>query len=180
MKTPRIFGSLLCAAILAGCSSTPPASSGPPQVGDKAPLVSGKDQDGHTWKLSKDLGRSVVLLYFYPKDDTPGCTREACGFRDRMAELEKEGVKVIGVSFDSQESHQHFIFKYNLDFPLISDPKGEIADAYGVRRTPGGKMDRRVSFLIALDGRIVHITDSPEAEVHLTEMSEAAARLPKV
>jgi|SRR5581483_6188732 len=176
MKTTRFLLTLLSAIALAGCATS---EAGSPKVGDTAPLVSGKDQDGHEWKLVHDIGRKVVLLYFYPKDDTAGCTHEACGFRDRMATLKDEGVDVIGVSFDSKESHKKFIFKYNLNFPLIADTDGDIADAYGVRREPGKKMDRRVSFLIALDGHIVHITDSPNAEVHLTEMENAAAKLPK-
>src|SRR5206468_1093006 len=85
-----------------------------PKAGDKAPLVSGTDQDGHTWNLADRIGKSVVLLYFYPKDDTPGCTKEACGLRDRMADLKKEGVEVVGVSFDNADSHQKFRSKYNL------------------------------------------------------------------
>jgi peroxiredoxin Q/BCP len=176
MKTTRFFLSLISTLILTGCAST---QAGSPKVGDKAPLVAGKDQDGHKWKLSDDIGRKVVLLYFYPKDGTPGCTREACGFRDRMATLKDEGVEVVGISFDNETSHKNFIFKYSLNFPLIADTDGQIADAYGVRRETGVKMDRRVSFLIALDGRIVHITDSPSAEVHLTEMEDAAGKLPK-
>src|SRR3954453_5721507 len=77
-----------------------------PAVGAKAPLVEGKDQSGKTWKLSDEIGKQAVLLYFYPKDDTKGCTKEACGLRDRMGDLKKDNVQVIGVSFDSAESHQ--------------------------------------------------------------------------
>src|SRR5947207_11800869 len=76
-----------------------------PKAGDKAPLIEGKDQDGKTWKLSDAVGKQVVLLYFYPKDETPGCTKEACGFRDRMEALKKDNVQIIGVSFDSADSH---------------------------------------------------------------------------
>src|SRR3954463_10267140 len=145
-----------------------------PKVGDKAPEFSAKDQTGKTWDL-KNLERSkAVLLYFYPKDDTPGCTKEACGFRDRISELKKENVDVIGVSFDSIDSHTRFIAKYGLNFPLIADTDGKIADAYGVR-APGKAVARRVSFLIGRDGRIIHITDSPNADVHLNEMKAAAA-----
>lgn len=176
MKMTRMILSLAFAAVLAGCMTAP---AEPLKVGDKAPLVDGTDQDGHGWKLSKDLGKKIVLLYFYPKDDTPGCTKEACGFRDRMAELKNEGVEVIGISFDNADSHKRFIFKYNLNFPLIADTGGSIADAYGVRREPGKKMAKRVSFLIGLDGTIAHITDSPDAETHLTEMQAAVAKLPK-
>ncbi len=147
-----------------------------PKVGDKAPLVEGTDQDGKPWKLSDEIGKKVVLLYFYPKDETPGCTTEACGFRDSVDALKAENVEVIGVSFDSGESHLKFISKHNLNFPLIADTDGKIADTYGVRMT-GKSMARRVSFLIGLDGTIVHITDSPSAEKHISEMTQAAAKL---
>ena len=149
-----------------------------PKVGDAPPLVEGKDQDGKTWRLADVVGKQVVLLYFYPKDDTPGCTKEACGFRDRMADLKKDKVEVIGVSFDSADSHQKFIAKYKLNFPLLADTDGKIADAYGVRMT-GRDMARRVSFLIGLDGKIAHVTDTPSADTHLSEMKEALAKLKK-
>jgi peroxiredoxin Q/BCP len=149
-----------------------------PKVGDMAPVVSGVNQDGKPWSLSDDLGKKVVLLYFYPKDDTKGCTKEACGLRDHMGDLKKDNVEVIGVSFDSTDSHQKFISKYNLNFPLVADTDGKIADAYGVRMT-GKNMAHRVSFLIGTDGKIIHVTDSPSADVHLTEMQAAVAKLPK-
>ncbi len=147
-----------------------------PKIGEKAPLVEGKDQAGQSWKLADDVGKKVVLLYFYPKDDTPGCTKEACGFRDSLDALKAQNVEVIGVSFDSGDTHQKFIQKYSLNFPLIADTDGKIADAYGVRMN-NRKMDNRVSFLIGPDGKIVHVTNSPDAEKHLTEMKEAAAKL---
>ncbi|HSA12165.1 MAG TPA: peroxiredoxin [Candidatus Paceibacterota bacterium] len=149
-----------------------------PKVGEAAPLIEGKDQDGKTWKLADSVGKKAVLLYFYPKDDTPGCTREACGFRDGMADLKKDKVEVVGVSFDSADSHQKFIAKYKLNFPLLADTDGRIADAFGVRLT-GRNMARRVSFLIGLDGKIAHVTDSPSADTHLSEMKTAVARLGK-
>ncbi|HKI68902.1 MAG TPA: peroxiredoxin, partial [Verrucomicrobiae bacterium] len=92
-----------------------------PKVGDKAPLVTGKDQNGQTWSLADDIGKHLILLYFYPKDETPGCTKEACGFRDEMSSLKNDGVEVVGVSFDTESSHQDFIKKYNLNFKLIAD-----------------------------------------------------------
>jgi thioredoxin-dependent peroxiredoxin len=162
----------LCAGMSAFAADAPSM----PKVGDKAPLVEGKDQDGKTWKLSDDVGKKIVLLYFYPKDDTPGCTKEACGFRDSIDSLKADNVKVVGVSFDSGESHVKFISKYKLNFPLLTDSDGKIADAYGVRMN-GRSMAKRVSFLIGLDGKIVHVTDSPDAEKHLTEMKAAAAKL---
>src|SRR5256714_6649982 len=119
-----------------------------PKAGDKAPAFEAKDQAGKTWRLSELAGKQAVLLYFYPKDDTPGCTKEACGLRDRMGDLTKDNVQVLGVSFDDGESHQKFISKFNLNFPLLADTDGHIADAYGVRREAGKKMARRASFLI--------------------------------
>src|SRR5262249_34847840 len=104
--------------------------------------------------------------------------KEACGLRDRMADLKKQDVEVIGVSFDNGESHKAFITKYNLNFPLLVDSDGKIADAYGVR-LPGKSMARRVSFLIGLDGKIVHVTDNRDATVHLSEMSDAIQKLKK-
>lgn len=146
------------------------------KVGDVAPLVTGLDQDGKEWKLAAAAGKNVVLLYFYPKDETPGCTKEACGLRDSMGDLQKSDVAVIGVSFDDAESHKKFIAKHNLNFSLLADTEGKIADAYGVRM-PDKARARRVSFLIGKDGKILHVTDSPQAEVHLTEMKEAVAKL---
>lgn len=168
---------LVPALFVAVAASNLSAASTPPKVGDKAPLVKGQDQDGNKWKLSDAIGRNIVLLYFYPKDDTPGCTKEACSLRDRMGDLKGEGVEVVGVSFDSTTSHKNFAFKYDLSFPLIADTNGKIADAYGVRLGPNKKIDRRVSFLIDLDGKIVHVTDSPNPAVHLEEMQRAIKAL---
>ena len=169
-------GRLLAAVWVAGLCLSGAEAAQMPKVGDSAPLIEGKDQNGNSWKLADVIGKKVVLLYFYPKDDTPGCTKEACGFRDQLAELKKEGVEVIGVSFDSAESHQKFIAKYDLNFPLLADTNGKIADAYGVKMR-GRNMAQRVSFLIGLDGKIVHVTDTPNPATHLSEMKEAAAKL---
>ena len=163
----------LCLGLAAGAAE----GGKTPKAGDKAPFVEGKDQDGKTWKLADHVGKQVVLLYFYPKDDTPGCTKQACGLRDRMGDLKKDKVEVVGVSFDSSDSHQKFIAKHNLNFPLLADTDGKIADAYGVRREPGKNMARRASFLIGRDGKIVHVTDVPSADVHLAEMKDAVAKL---
>jgi thioredoxin-dependent peroxiredoxin len=172
-----LFAAAALLAVFARSSAVAQSTS-IPKVGDTAPLIEGKNQDGKDWKLADDVGRKVVLLYFYPKDDTKGCTKEACGLRDRMGDLTKDNVEVIGVSFDSTASHQAFISKYTLNFPLLADTDGKIADAYGVRMS-GRNMARRVSFLIGLDGKIVHVTDSPSADVHLAEMQEAVAKLAK-
>jgi peroxiredoxin Q/BCP len=149
-----------------------------PKVGDTAPAFDGKDQNGNTVKLADFAGKTNVLLYFYPKDFTQGCTKEACGFRDRMTDLSKDNVQVIGVSFDSAESHKQFIAKYNLNFILLTDSDGKIADIYGVRMD-GKNMAKRVSFLIGTDGKIVHVTDSGNPQTHFDEMKDAIAGLKK-
>lgn len=154
------------------------AAEGTLKVGDRAPAIVGRDHQGQVWKLADYLQRGPVLLYFYPKDNTPGCTRQACGLRDRMADLQQAGVTVVGVSFDSAESHQKFIADHQLNFTLLSDPEGKIADTFGVR-IPGQKMARRVSFLIDARGVIRHITDTPKAETHLEEMTAAVRTLKK-
>ncbi len=177
MKNTRMkLGALLSCALLFVGRLMGGEAAKTPAVGDTAPPVSGKDQDGKTWNLSDARGKKLVLLYFYPKDDTPGCTKEACGFRDRIAELKQDGVEVVGVSFDSADSHQKFISKYNLNFPLLVDTDGKIADAYGAR-LPGRNMARRVSFLIDKDGKIAHVTDNMSADAHLSETKDAVAKL---
>jgi len=163
----------LLAAGAAAADGTPT-----PKAGDKAPAITGKDQDGKTWKLSDHAGKKVVLLYFYPKDDTPGCTKQACGLRDRMGDLKKDGVEVVGVSVDSAESHQKFIAKHNLNFTLLADIDFKITDAFGVRMKDR-PLSRRASFLIGLDGKIAHVTDVPQADVHLSEMKDAVSKLAK-
>ncbi|HXI50461.1 MAG TPA: peroxiredoxin [Candidatus Saccharimonadales bacterium] len=175
--TPSLRSLTLAAVMSLPLPLATAAEHATPKVGDKAPLVEGKNQDGKNWKLADQIGKQVVLLYFYPKDDTPGCTKQACGLRDRMGDLKKDHVEVVGVSFDSAESHQKFREKFQLNFPLLADTDGAIADAYGVRREPGKSMARRVSFLIGKDGKILHVTDVPSADVHLAEMKEAVAKL---
>ena len=117
---------------------------------DSAPDFTLLDQDSVKQSLSKYKGQKV-LIYFYPKDDTPGCTKEACGLRDNYDELVKLGVKVFGVSHDTPESHKKFVEKYNLPFTLLSDPNKEMIKSYGA----GGMMTRRVSYLIDETGTVV-------------------------
>jgi peroxiredoxin Q/BCP len=176
MKT---FHTCFCWAIAAAfaITTTPLLAKLPLTEGDKAPLFSSHDQDGNKFNLKSQIGKGIVLLYFYPKDDTRGCTAEACSLRDKMTDFKQRDVTVVGVSFDNAASHQQFSFKYNLNFPLLPDTKGEIADAYGVRVQPDKNMARRVSFLIGLNGRIVHITDSPDPAVHVREMQEAIGHM---
>jgi len=168
----------MAVALLFSLSSGMAQTGSMPKAGDQAPKFEGKDQDGKTVKLADLLGKEIVLLYFYPKDFTSGCTKEACGFRDRMSELQTNNVEIIGVSFDTAESHRKFITQYNLNFPLLADPYGKIIDAYDVK-WGGRNLARRVSFLIGLDGKIVHVTDAPNPDVHFSEMQAAIAGLKK-
>jgi peroxiredoxin Q/BCP len=172
MKSNWFKNLLVAGSMLFSTAATMQAAM--PQVGDTAPPFTGQDQDGKTLKLADLVGKKIVLLYFYPKDDTPDCTKEACGFRDSLDALAKDNVEVVGVSFDFAGSHQQFIAKYKLNFRLLADTDGKIAGAYGVRAA-GKNMDRRVSFLIGLDGKIAHVTDSGNPDLHLREMKAAIA-----
>ncbi len=142
--------------------------------GDKAPDISLPDAKGQTRSLREFRGK-WVLVYFYPKDDTPGCTKEACGFRDRWAELKKRGVEVIGISADSAKSHAKFEEKYSLPFTLLADTEKEVIKAYGtwgkkkfVGREYMGIL--RQSFLIGPDGKIVKTYDTVKAAAHAEEV----------
>lgn len=173
MKT-ILTTSIAALALLAGAVHSTAAET--PKVGGKAPLITAKDQDGKSVKLADAIKSGPVLIYFYPKDNTPGCTKEACGLRDRMGDLKKSGVQVFGVSRDSAESHKKFIADHNLNFPLLVDVDGKITEAFGAAMQ-GRPISRRVSFLIGKDGIVKHVTDTGSADVHLKEMQEAVAKL---
>jgi peroxiredoxin Q/BCP len=147
-----------------------------PKVGDAAPLFTAQDQDGKVFNLADQIGKKIILLYFYPKDFTGGCTKEACGLRDRMGDLQADNVEVIGVSHDSVDSHKKFIDQYHLNFTLVADPEGKIIKAYDVKM-PLLSMSKRVSFLIGRDGKIVHVTNAMNPQTHFDEMKAAIAGL---
>lgn len=145
--------------------------------GDSAPDFVSRDGEGNEIKLSNFRGQKVVL-YFYPKDDTPGCTKEACSFRDANDVYAKKKIKVLGVSLDSEKSHQKFAAKFNLPFTLVSDTDHSVADAYGVygKKKFMGKEYMGVSrktFLIDKKGKIVKIFDKVDVENHADEVLEA-------
>jgi peroxiredoxin Q/BCP len=137
------------------------------QAGERAPDFEAKDQGGNTVSL-KSLGGHPVVLYFYPKDDTPGCTAEACSFRDSTEVLRKRGVTVIGVSVDSEASHKRFSSKYNLDFTLLSDQERRIVRAYGVESP--FKTAKRVTYIIGPDGIIKHVFSSVNTKNHASDV----------
>ena len=143
-------------------------------AGMPAPHFEGTDQNGKTVKLSSFLGKKVVL-YFYPKDDTPGCTAEACSLRDNYNELLKNGFIVLGVSPDSEKSHAKFAGKYNLPFPLIADPQKKILSAYGAygeKLMYGKKVTGviRTTFIIDEKGIIEKVIKKVDTKEHATQI----------
>ena len=144
------------------------------KVGDKAPDFSAATNGGGTVKLADFKGKNIVL-YFYPKDDTPGCTKEACAFRDEFAALKKKGAVVLGVSTDPVKAHDKFVEKYKLPFTLLADEDHAIVEAYGVwgEKTFMGRKYQgtfRVTFLIGPDGRIRKIWPAVKPEEHAAEV----------
>ena len=149
--------------------------------GDKAPSFSASATDGSEIR-SKDLLGKPVVVYFYPRDDTPGCTKEACGFRDHHPEIQKAGAVVLGVSADTVKSHVKFTDKYRLPFPLLSDPKATVAQAFGAwgeKVFMGRKYQgmHRVTFLIGRDGKIANVWPTVKPETHAAEVLEALKAL---
>ncbi len=151
------------------------------RVGDRAPAFTAVTQGGATVALSDFRGKPVVL-YFYPRDDTPGCTREACGFRDAWAEFREHGAVVLGVSVDPVKAHDRFAAKYQLPFPLLADEDRRIVRAYGVwgpKKFMGRTFDgtHRVTFLIGPDGRIRKIWTGVKPDGHAREVLAALAAI---
>ena len=129
-------------------------------VGDRAPEFEGPSGDGRQLRLRDFRGRRHVVLYFFPKDFTPGCTKEACTFRDRRAEVAALDAEVVGVSLDSAEKHAAFASKYDLPYPLVSDRDAKVATAYGVSRLGGWLPSKRVTYVIDKAGVIQHVIHS--------------------
>jgi peroxiredoxin Q/BCP len=148
--------------------------------GDAAPDFEARDAEGNAVRLS-DLRGQKVVVYFYPKDDTPGCTKEACSFRDSFAEFGRRGVKVLGVSTDDEKSHRRFAQKYGLPFTLLADTDHKVADAFGVygeKQFMGRKYMgvRRTTFLIDERGRVRKVFDKVKVDGHADEVLAAFDR----
>jgi thioredoxin-dependent peroxiredoxin len=145
----------------------------PVNVGDSAPDFQLKDETGKMRTLAEFRGKKVVL-YFYPKDNTPGCTKEACSFRDGYSILREAGIVILGVSFDSLGSHRKFKEKHRLPFVLLSDEKKEVAKAYGASGgILGSLMAKRYSYLIDELGKIVYIFNKVDVKNHAEEALQA-------
>jgi peroxiredoxin Q/BCP len=138
----------------------------PLAVGTDAPAFTTTDTNGNSVSLSDFAGKTVVL-YFYPKDDTPGCTKQACSFRDAQSEYTSKGIVVLGVSADDEAAHQAFTSKYSLNFPLLADTNKSIITAYDV---DGGGYAKRVTYIIDGDGKIIHVDTAVNTPTHASDV----------
>ena len=149
-------------------------------AGTPAPDFTALTQDGQSVSLQNLRGKPVII-YFYPKDDTPGCTKEACGFRDQYTQLQAKGAVLLGVSADSVKSHAKFARKYELPFPLLADEDHQIVRAYGVwgeKKFMGRTYEgiHRMTFLIGADGLISHVWTKVKPEIHAAEVLAALSK----
>jgi peroxiredoxin Q/BCP len=174
-RIPRVLA--LFASLLLACGGTqrPDGGEGLLEVGAEAPDIVAQDQSGQVRQLSMLRRGGPAVLFFYPRDGTPGCTREACAFRDAWDRIQETGAVVIGVSTDDVESHARFAEEHELPFALLSDPSGEILARYGVPSRLG--MAARVTFLIDADGRIARVFEDVDPAVHADEVIAALRAL---
>lgn len=164
--------------VVGACSSSPPGgetAAALPAPGSTAPSFAALDQAGKTRTVEEFRGRPLVL-FFYPADGSPGCTKEACAFRDAWQRYEAANVAVVGVSTNDVASHAEFAAAHNLPFPLLADTDQAMLRAYGVKTTMG--FAQRVSILIDADGRVARVWPDVDPGVHATEVLAAAAALP--
>ncbi len=140
------------------------------EVGDKVPIFSLLDQNGEKFSVEQFIGANAMVIYFYPKDDTPGCTKEACSFREFYKEFKNLDVKIIGISADDVDSHKKFAEKYKLPFTLLADTQNEARKLFGVKNNIFGLVPGRVTYVIDKNGTVIHIYDNMlKAENHIEE-----------
>lgn len=148
------------------------------QIGDQAPDFTLSTTTGESFSLAAQRGKRAIVLYFYPKDDTPGCTAEACSFRDQYQDFQDLGAEVVGVSSDSEASHQKFTQKHRLPFPLLADTGGRVRKLYEVPRALLGLLPGRVTFIIDKEGVIRYIFNSMNrATDHVSTAKEVLTNL---
>ncbi len=145
--------------------------------GDVAPDFKLQSDDGKTYSLSDFKGKKEVVLYFYPKDDTPGCTKEACSFRDSLSSLSKAGVQVLGVSMDDLDSHAKFRTKYSLNFPLLSDQDGKVSKEYGVYKLKNNYGRKywgieRSTFVVDKNGKVKKAMRKVSVDGHVDQIRD--------
>ena len=175
MKPTSCFLACLATAITWAIGATP-THAAPLRVGDKAPLFSAAASDGSTVKLQDYAGKANVVLYFYPKDNTPGCTKQACGLRDDFPDFKGLDAVVFGVSFDSVESHRQFVQQHQLPFRLLADTDKSIARAYGAADETS-RSAQRMTFIIGKDGKIAYINPKVNPATHSAEVRNALRAL---
>lgn len=146
------------------------------QLGDKIPFFTAKDSNGNSFEVRDYLGQPLVI-YFYPKDDTPGCTIQACTFRDQYQDFKDLGAEVIGISSDSVESHQKFIKRYKLPFILLSDFDKKIRNAFGVPNDLFGLLPGRATYVADREGTIQLIFDSTSSKIHIQKALQILKRM---
>jgi peroxiredoxin Q/BCP len=161
-------------AVWLAAAAAAPARAAALKAGDKAPDVSAPLSDGTTFQLSAWLDRAPLVLYFYPKDETPGCTKEACSLRDDFAAFRRLNATVIGVSYDTIAAHKKFIAKHQLPFPLASDRDKAVSKAFGV---DGWPFAHRSTFVIGRDGTILYANPKVDPSTHSKELQDALAKL---
>ena len=137
------------------------------KVNDKLKPFTAKDQNGEEFDVSKYLGKTPLVIYFYPKNFTPGCTKEACSFRDSYQDFQDLSAEVIGVSGDSESSHQRFAKKHDLPFTLLSDQDGKLRKQFGVKKSLLGLLPGRETFIFDDDGVLIHRFNSMDAKPHI-------------
>lgn len=147
------------------------------QVGDKIPNFSAKDNVGNDFNSESIIGKKAVVIYFYPKDNTPGCTAQACSFRDQYQDFKDLGAEVIGISSDSVTSHEKFIQKYKLPFVLLSDSDKKIRNLFGVKTNLFGLLPGRVTYVADQNGIIQMVFDSLSATKHIPKALEMIKKI---
>ena len=160
---------VLFIAVLVYSYQTVVAQKSKLKIGDSVPNFTLKNQNGEIFNINEVLGKYNLVIYFYPKDDTPGCTKEACKFRDEFQDFSDLHAKVIGISSDSVDSHKDFVKKYNLPFTLLADTNKEVRKKFGVPNF-SGIIPGRVTYIVDKNGKIVYIFNSMKnAEKHIDE-----------
>ena len=147
------------------------------EKGEKAPHFQLKDQDGKEFDSKTVLGKKPVVIYFYPKDFTPGCTKEACNFRDSYEDFKEAGAEVLGISNDSEKSHAKFAKKHKLPFVLLSDSNGKVRKKFGIKKSLLGLVPGRETFVINADGNIVFKFNNLDASKHMDKALNAVKKI---
>lgn len=170
--------SLVFLILINSCSAQTNKSMNKVEIGSHIPSFSLPDQDGKNFNINSAVGQKNLVIYFYPKDDTPGCTKEACTFRDQYETFREAGAEVIGISSDDVDSHKKFALKHRLTFPLLSDEGGKVRKQFGVPANLLGLLAGRVTYVVNKQGIVVHVFNSQsQSEKHITEALKALAAI---